>query len=88
MPTDPPAVRPPPHPLLALTTYELRAYRRQLENAIGTCERDHPAVPVLGRLRADLAAVSAEQADRTRIAARRPQPPPPPSLAPSQDPIS
>jgi len=68
MPTDPAAVDPPPHPLPALTTYELAGYRRQLETAIASCERDHPAA--LADLRAALAGVSAEQSQRARIAAR------------------
>jgi hypothetical protein len=70
MPTDPVAVEPPPHPLPALTTYELAGYRRQLENAIGLCERQHPAAPALASLRIALVAVSAEQDDRAKIAAR------------------
>ena len=32
-PDDPPAVEQPKHPLHALTTFELRDYRRQLERA-------------------------------------------------------
>ncbi|MGH3191219.1 MAG: hypothetical protein ACRDOL_29030 [Streptosporangiaceae bacterium] len=70
MPTDPAAVEPPPHPLPALTTYELVGYRCQLEHAIGTCEREHPASPALASLRTALAAVSAEQDGRAKIAAR------------------
>jgi len=36
MNTEPPAVQLPKHPLHALTSYELRYYRRDLEHAIKT----------------------------------------------------
>jgi hypothetical protein len=60
----------PNHPIHALATFELRDYRRQLENAIRSCEQDHPAAAALANLREALAEVTAEQDDRARIAAR------------------
>jgi hypothetical protein len=42
MPTDPAAVEQPKHPMHALTTYELRDYRRQLERAIKGIAPDAP----------------------------------------------
>lgn len=54
------------YPLPAMTTYELRDYRGELEHAI---KRTASGVPVLANLRAKLDAVIAEQADRARIAA-------------------
>ncbi len=54
----------PQHPLPAMTTYELRDYRRELEHAIKGIPAD--AQPDLRR---KLDEVLAEQADRARIAA-------------------
>jgi hypothetical protein len=56
----------PKHPVHALTTYELRDYRRDLENAITGTAEDGPAH---ADLRRKLAAVIAEQDDRARMAA-------------------
>ena len=67
MPAEPPAVDPPPHPLHALTTYEIRDYRRLLESAIKGIAADAPVQAVLRR---KLDAVLAEQDERARIAAR------------------
>jgi hypothetical protein len=67
MPTHPPAVQPPPHPLPALATFELASYRRQLEHAITSAQ---PPAPDLAGLRDRLADVIAEQDDRAQIAAR------------------
>jgi hypothetical protein len=53
----------------ALTTYELRDYRRQLESAIAFFDSKDPVPPARGRLQDRLDAVLAEQADRARIAA-------------------
>ncbi len=53
------------HPLHALTTFELRDYRRQLEIAIKGIA---PDAAVQAVLRAKLDAVLAEQAERARIA--------------------
>ena len=63
-PTDPAAVRPPEHPLPALTTYELSDYRRSLEHAIRTLP-EH--APVRQQLRARLDDVLAEVDDRARL---------------------
>jgi len=68
MPTEPVAVEKPEHPLGALTTYELRDYRRQLEQAVGYYIANHPAAPVLADLRKTLGDVLAEQEDRVRAA--------------------
>jgi hypothetical protein len=65
-----PPVSYPRHPLPALATFELAGYRRQLEDAIGYYQREHPAAAPLADLRDRLAEVTAEQDDRTRIAAR------------------
>jgi hypothetical protein len=65
MPAEPVA----PHPRHALTTYELREYKRQLESAIAFFDRQDPIPPARDRLQASLDAVAAEEADRARIAA-------------------
>jgi hypothetical protein len=62
-----PPVDTPKHPLSALTTYELRDYRRQLENAIAFFGRQDPAPAVRDDLQAALAAVTGEQASRERL---------------------
>jgi hypothetical protein len=58
----------PKHPLPALTTYELRDYRRELEQAIGFLDRQAPVPPARARLQARLDDVIAEQDDRSRLA--------------------
>ncbi len=65
MPAEPANVDPPPHPLHALTTYEIRDYRRLLEQAVKGIAADAPVQAVLRR---KLDAVSAEQDERARIA--------------------
>ncbi len=65
MPTEPVTVEPPKHPLHALTTYELRNRRRELERAIKGIS---PDAPVQADLRRQLDAVIAEQEDRMRLA--------------------
>jgi len=65
MPTEPVTVEPPKYPLSALTTYELRDRRRELEGAITGIA---PDAPVQADLRLQLDAVLAEQEDRARIA--------------------
>ncbi len=42
MPAEPVTVDQPKHPLHAMTTFELRDYRRQLENAIAFFDRQDP----------------------------------------------
>ena len=61
----------PKHQMHALTTYELRDYRRQLETAIAFFDRQHPVPPARDRLQASLDAVLAEQDERARIAHAR-----------------
>jgi hypothetical protein len=69
-PADPVTVESPPHPLHALTTFELRGYRRQLESAIAFFDKADPVPPARGDLQARLDEVRAEQDDRARLAAR------------------
>ena len=66
MSAEPVTITQPQHPLHALTTYELRDYRRQLEHAIKAIASD---ALVQAALRGKLDAVLAEQDDRARIAA-------------------
>lgn len=65
MPTEPVTVEPLKHPLHALTTYELKNRRTELERAV----KGIPAeAPVQELLRSHLEAVVAEQEERARIA--------------------
>jgi hypothetical protein len=57
----------PKHPVRALTTYELRDYRRDLERAI---QGIAPDARVQAHLRRKLDAVIAEEEDRARLAMR------------------
>jgi hypothetical protein len=66
MPTEPVIIRPPDHPLYALTTYELRDYRHDLERAIAGTPSGAPAQ---ADLRARLDEVLAEQESRARLSA-------------------
>ena len=68
-PADPVPVDQPQHPLHALTTFELRGYRRQLENAIAFFDKTDPVPPARDDLRARLDAVLAEQEDRATLTA-------------------
>ena len=61
----------PKHPLHAMTTYELRDYRRQLESAIAFFGKADPVPPARDRLQASLDAVLAEQEDRAGLADAR-----------------
>lgn len=63
-----PAVEQPQHPLHALTTFELRDYRRELEKAIAFFGRQDPVPAIRAVMQARLEAVNAEQDDRARIA--------------------
>jgi hypothetical protein len=63
-----PRVEQPNHPLPALTTYELRDYRRELEKAIAFFGQQQPVPAVQAVMQARLDAVLAEQDDRARIA--------------------
>ena len=68
-PTDPVTVESPQHPLHALTTFELRGYRRQLESAIAFYGTTDPVPPARGDLQARLDEVLAEQEDRATLTA-------------------
>jgi len=68
MPAEPVTVDQPKHPLDAMTTFELRDYRRQLEGAIAFFDRQEPVPPARRRLQARLDDVTAEQDDRARLA--------------------
>ena len=61
MPAEPGTVNQPPHPMHALTTYELARYRRELEHAVKGIS---PDAPVQADLRRKLDEVLAEQAER------------------------
>ncbi|MGH3172440.1 MAG: hypothetical protein ACRDPF_01040 [Streptosporangiaceae bacterium] len=63
-----PEVGQPKHPMHALTTFELRDHRRELERAIAFYDKRYPTAPVLADLRARLDDVLAEQEDRARMA--------------------
>ena len=65
--TAAPAVNQPKHPLPAMTTYELRDYRRDLETAIAFFDRQTPVAPDRDRLQATLDDVIAEQDDRKKL---------------------
>ena len=67
-PADPPAVEQPKHALHALTTFELRDYRHQLERAIAFFDGEDPVPPARAVLEARLDAVLAEQDERARLA--------------------
>jgi hypothetical protein len=54
---------PPPHPLPALTTYELTRYRHDLEHCLASITD----TPARARLHAKLAEVDAEQESRARL---------------------
>ncbi len=61
----------PKHPLHAMTTYELRDYRRELESAIAFFDKKDPVPRARDQLQASLDAVLAEQEERARIAHAR-----------------
>ncbi len=61
-------VEQPGHPLPALTTFELRDYRRELEKAIAFFDAQDPVPPVRASLQTALDDVLGEQDDRARIA--------------------
>lgn len=71
-PAGPETVAAPKHQMHALTTYELRDYRRQLETAIAFFDRQDPVPPARRRLQARLDAVLTEQDDRRKLADARP----------------
>jgi hypothetical protein len=63
-----PTIAEPKHPLHAMTTYELRDHRRDLERAIAFFDRQTPVPPARNRLQASLDDVIDEQDDRARLA--------------------
>ena len=63
-----PRVSQPKHPLHAMTTYELRAYCRQLEDALAFFDAQDPVPAVRDGLQARLVDVMAEHESRKRIA--------------------
>ena len=63
-----PSVNQPEHALPAMTTYELRDYRCDLETAIAFFDRQTPVPPDRERLQATLDDVIAEQDDRKKLA--------------------
>ncbi len=65
---QPSAVEKPKHRLSALTSYELRDYRSQLESAIRFFATINPVPQVRANLQAALDDVLAEQEERARIA--------------------
>jgi hypothetical protein len=62
-----PPIDTPKHPLHALTTYELRDYRRQLENAVAFFGQQTPVPAVRDDVQATLDAVIVEQESRARL---------------------
>jgi hypothetical protein len=68
MPAEPEIIHPPAHPLYALTTYELRDYRRDLERAISGFA---PGDPAGAELRGRLEEVLAEQESRVKLTTGR-----------------
>ena len=68
MPTDLITVDQPKHPLAAMTTFELRDYRRALETAIASFDQQTPKPPMRDQLQTRLDAVIAEQEGRKRLA--------------------
>lgn len=67
-PGQAPSLEPPKYPLYALTTFELRDYRHQLENAIAFFDARNPVPAMRDDLQARLDTVTAEQESRTRLA--------------------
>lgn len=65
MPAEPQPIHQPKHPLYALTTYELRDYRRDLENTRKTIT---PDAAIQAELQRRLDAIIAEQESRARLA--------------------
>jgi hypothetical protein len=71
-PRQAPHVSQPKHPLHAMTTFELRAYRRQLQDAISFSDTQDPVPVIRDDLQIRLDAVTTEQESRKRIADARP----------------
>jgi hypothetical protein len=71
MPAEPAAVDQPKHPIHALTTFELRDYRKRLESAIASVSTKNPVPQARGQLQGALDDVIAEEEDRARLADAR-----------------
>ncbi len=69
MPEPETTVENPKYPLHAMTTYELRDYRRALERAIASADTEQPPALVRADLHARLDDVQAEEQSRARITA-------------------
>ena len=72
MTPEAPEVREPQHALTALTTFELKGYRQELERAIAFFDRQEPVPPVRVDLSARLESVVAEQEARSAGVLERP----------------
>ncbi len=68
MSAEPVTVEQPKHALHALTTFELRNYRRELESAIAFFDGQDPVPSARSNLQARLDEVLAEQDERARLA--------------------
>lgn len=68
MPAEPAAVDQPKHPVHALTTFELRDYRKRLESAIASVSTKVPVPRARDQLQGALDDVIAEEEDRARLA--------------------
>lgn len=71
MTTENMTVDAPKHPLPALTTYELRDYRRELERAIALFDQKTSVPAARSLMQALLDGVIAEQDDRRKLAGVR-----------------
>jgi hypothetical protein len=71
MPAEPAAVDQPKHPVHALTTFELRDYRKRLESAIASVSTKVPVPLDRDQLQGALDDVIAEEEDRARLADAR-----------------
>ncbi len=71
MPAEPAAVDQPKHPIHALTTFELRDYRKRLESAIASFSTKNPVPQARDQLQGALDDEIAEEEDRARLADAR-----------------
>jgi hypothetical protein len=71
MPAEPAAVDQPKHPVHALTTFELRDYRKRLESAIASVSTKVPVPQARDQLQGALDDVIAGEEDRARLADAR-----------------
>ncbi|HEX2745639.1 MAG TPA: hypothetical protein VHN16_14725 [Streptosporangiaceae bacterium] len=71
MPAETAAVDQPKHPMHALTTFELRDYRKRLESAIASFSTEVPIPQARDQLQGTLDDAIAEEEDRARLADAR-----------------